>query len=158
MNKSYFKIEMLWNRKISGKDHFFCYAQNVSNYSHKIDPLSVVLSVFIDYNDLLSTRRQNSENVKHFEPLFMPQLLRLDAHGSGRIPKSIFELCLLSNSDIEEKQFVAFLDACVHKTGSSPDDASVTPEALMTKFQNLSIEFVLPLCEKLRSPKCEVHE
>lgn len=76
--------------------------QHVVNAIHRRDALSVVADVYSDSNQLLSTRRNGSEQLKNSEILFEAQLVRFNAHDAGNIPESLVALMLLASANIED--------------------------------------------------------
>lgn len=70
-----------------------------------LDPLSVTLAVFSDFDSLLSTKPHQTNSYKNYEAIFATKVARYHSHGKTlELKDSILEMMLLSGSEIDGQQ------------------------------------------------------
>ena len=114
------------------------------------DAISVVSEVYRDFNDLVQTRRGQTESYKNFESRFSAQLSKFDSNGSSiRFPEALTALMLLSNSGVDDSQRISIISSVSTATSSdiAPDASN---DAFITSIKYTSVAAIIRQSDRMR--------
>ena len=139
--------EKLTETEIMSEDGALIIAKTI----HKVDPLSAVTDAFQKFQQVLNTKRGQTETFRNFEQRFDSVTCKYNAaNPNSPLPSSLTAFLLLANSGCDENKRVSILAAIAPRTDTkSKDDPDFTASTSTIKYEDVAS--ILRSCDSAAS-------
>lgn len=119
----------------------------IVNAIYKRDGLSVISEAYKIFNDLLTTKRDDSESMKGFELRYAAGVAKFNAISeSTKLPECLTSLMLIANAEITDSERVSVLAAAA-SSSDFEDSANTSNEEFLMSISYASVASVIKQCE-----------
>ena len=129
--------------------------QHVVNAIYKRDTLTVLNDVYVDFNNLVSAKRGQTESFRNYDMRFAALVSKFNAHGSSlQLPESITAFMLMSSGNIDDSNRVSIMASAANELMTSKVEDEVMMMSNMSSadiVQNVKYETVASIirqCER----------